>query len=121
MQYPVFPWILSDYTSKTLDLTNPSSYRDLSKVVFIFEHFIFTVSPIPYVAAFFRLNHMALYNLQPIGALTADRLKKFQERYSSFNDPVIPKFHYGSHYSSAGIVRFPYQLFIYLLSYLSML
>ncbi|KAM7508730.1 hypothetical protein LguiA_019183 [Lonicera macranthoides] len=106
MQYPVFPWILSDYTSKTLDLTNPSSYRDLSKVVFIFEHFIFTVSPIPYVAAFFRLNHMALYNLQPIGALTADRLKKFQERYSSFNDPVIPKFHYGSHYSSAGIVLY---------------
>lgn len=82
----------------------------------LFEHFIFTVSPIPYVAAFFRLNHITLYNLQPIGALTADRLKKFQERYSSFNDPVIPKFHYGSHYSSAGIVRFPYQLFIYLLS-----
>lgn len=32
MQYPVFPWILSDYSSKTLDLSSPSSYRDLSKV-----------------------------------------------------------------------------------------
>ncbi|XP_078427501.1 WD-40 repeat family protein / beige-like protein [Wolffia australiana] len=70
-QYPVFPWILSDYTSKCLDLTNPSSYRDLSK---------------------------------PVGALNPERLEKFIERYSSFDDPVIPKFHYGSHYSSAGIV-----------------
>ncbi|XP_015584318.2 BEACH domain-containing protein C2 [Ricinus communis] len=72
-QYPVFPWILSDYNSKSLDLSNPSSYRDLSK---------------------------------PVGALNPDRLKKFQERYSSFDDPVIPKFHYGSHYSSAGTVLY---------------
>ncbi|KAK1289926.1 hypothetical protein QJS10_CPB18g01551 [Acorus calamus] len=41
---------------------------------------------------------------EPVGALNPDRLKKFQERYSSFDDPVIPKFHYGSHYSSAGTV-----------------
>lgn len=72
-QYPVFPWILSDYSSKRLDLADPSSYRDLSK---------------------------------PVGALSADRLKKFQERYASFEDPVIPKFHYGSHYSSAGTVLY---------------
>ncbi|XP_029129254.1 BEACH domain-containing protein C2 isoform X2 [Cajanus cajan] len=72
-QYPVFPWILSDYSSQNLDLSNPSSYRDLSK---------------------------------PVGALNPDRLKKFQERYTSFDDPVIPKFHYGSHYSSAGTVLY---------------
>ncbi|KAL9228969.1 hypothetical protein vseg_004493 [Gypsophila vaccaria] len=72
-QYPVFPWILSDYSSKDLDLSNPSSYRDLSK---------------------------------PVGALNSERLKKYQERYSSFDDPVIPKFHYGSHYSSAGTVLY---------------
>ncbi|XP_077235133.1 WD-40 repeat family protein / beige-like protein [Tasmannia lanceolata] len=72
-QYPVFPWILADYSSKNLDLTDSSSFRDLSK---------------------------------PIGALNADRLEKFQERYSSFDDPVIPKFHYGSHYSSAGTVLY---------------
>lgn len=72
-QYPIFPWILADYSSETLDLGNPSTYRDLSK---------------------------------PIGALNPDRLKKFQERYSSFDDPIIPKFHYGSHYSSAGTVLY---------------
>lgn len=32
-QYPVFPWILADYTSKELDLENPSSFRDLSKPI----------------------------------------------------------------------------------------
>ncbi|XP_054839943.1 WD repeat- and FYVE domain-containing protein 4 [Eublepharis macularius] len=31
MQYPVFPWILADYHSQTLDLTNPCAFRDLSK------------------------------------------------------------------------------------------
>ncbi|KAE8672128.1 Beige-related and WD-40 repeat-containing protein isoform 2 [Hibiscus syriacus] len=72
-QYPVFPWILSDYSSKSLDLANPSVYRDLSK---------------------------------PVGALNPDRLKKFQERYANSNDPLIPKFHYDSHYSSAGSVLY---------------
>ncbi|MBA0769276.1 hypothetical protein Gotri_018023 [Gossypium trilobum] len=72
-QYPVFPWILSDYSSKSLDLSDPSAFRDLSK---------------------------------PVGALNPERLKKFQERYTSFDDPVIPKFHYGSHYSSAGTVLY---------------
>ncbi|KAJ8418170.1 hypothetical protein AAFF_G00138790 [Aldrovandia affinis] len=31
MQYPVFPWILADYESETLDLSNPATFRDLSK------------------------------------------------------------------------------------------
>ncbi|CAF3844508.1 unnamed protein product [Rotaria magnacalcarata] len=31
MQYPVFPWILADYDSKELNLTNPVTFRDLSK------------------------------------------------------------------------------------------
>jgi len=32
-QYPVFPWILADYTSEKLDLNNPAIYRDLSKPI----------------------------------------------------------------------------------------
>ncbi|XP_072483675.1 WD repeat- and FYVE domain-containing protein 4 isoform X2 [Notamacropus eugenii] len=31
MQYPVFPWILADYTSEVLNFTNPRTFRDLSK------------------------------------------------------------------------------------------
>ena len=32
-QYPVIPWVLSDYTSKTIDLNDFSVYRDLSKPI----------------------------------------------------------------------------------------
>jgi hypothetical protein len=31
MQYPVFPWVLADYDSAELDLSHPSTFRDLSK------------------------------------------------------------------------------------------
>jgi hypothetical protein len=72
-QYPVFPWVIADYTSRTLDLTNPATFRDLSK---------------------------------PVGALNQQRLAQFVERYNAFDDPVIPKFHYGSHYSNVGSVLF---------------
>eukprot|EP00897_Mesotaenium_endlicherianum_P004346 jgi/Mesen1/393/ME000010S_10847 len=72
-QYPVFPWVIADYTSAELDLTKPSTFRDLSK---------------------------------PMGALNPKRLERYTERYDGFVDPVIPKFHYGSHYSSAGIIAY---------------
>eukprot|EP01114_Cavostelium_apophysatum_P013271 TRINITY_DN3174_c0_g1_i1.p1 TRINITY_DN3174_c0_g1~~TRINITY_DN3174_c0_g1_i1.p1 ORF type:complete len:1478 (-),score=496.95 TRINITY_DN3174_c0_g1_i1:150-4583(-) len=72
-QYPVFPWVLQDYTSSSLDLNNPAIYRDLTK---------------------------------PIGALNESRLQGFVERYQNFDDPNIPKFHYGTHYSNAGGVLF---------------
>uniref|UniRef100_A0A3P8SL52 Neurobeachin-like protein 2 n=1 Tax=Amphiprion percula TaxID=161767 RepID=A0A3P8SL52_AMPPE len=32
-QYPVFPWVLCDYTSPELDLENPAVFRDLSKPI----------------------------------------------------------------------------------------
>ncbi|XP_056300146.1 neurobeachin-like protein 2 isoform X3 [Pseudoliparis swirei] len=32
-QYPVFPWILCDYTSPILDLEDPAVFRDLSKPI----------------------------------------------------------------------------------------
>eukprot|EP00211_Chloroparvula_japonica_P001331 CAMPEP_0119149810 /NCGR_PEP_ID=MMETSP1310-20130426/43880_1 /TAXON_ID=464262 /ORGANISM="Genus nov. species nov., Strain RCC2339" /LENGTH=581 /DNA_ID=CAMNT_0007141947 /DNA_START=75 /DNA_END=1817 /DNA_ORIENTATION=+ len=32
-QYPVFPWVVRDYTSRVLDLTNPDVFRDLSRPV----------------------------------------------------------------------------------------
>ncbi|XP_044260057.1 WD repeat and FYVE domain-containing protein 3 isoform X2 [Tribolium madens] len=31
MQYPVFPWILADYDSEELDLTDPMTFRDFTK------------------------------------------------------------------------------------------
>jgi hypothetical protein len=72
-QYPVFPWVLSNYkTDEIPNLKDKSNYRDLSK---------------------------------PMGALNPDRLKEFLERFRTFDDPMIPPFMYGSHYStSAGVV-----------------
>lgn len=32
-QYPVFPWILADYSSETLDLSDHRVYRDLAKPI----------------------------------------------------------------------------------------
>eukprot|EP00111_Clytia_hemisphaerica_P006851 TCONS_00019802-protein len=31
MQYPIFPWVLKDYTSQFLDLTDKNTFRDFSK------------------------------------------------------------------------------------------
>ena len=32
-QYPVFPWVLSNYEGQEFDLNNPNNYRDLSKPI----------------------------------------------------------------------------------------
>lgn len=32
-QYYIFPWILQDYTSDLLDISNPKIYRDLKKPI----------------------------------------------------------------------------------------
>lgn len=32
-QYPVFPWVLADYSSESLDFNKSSTFRDLSKPV----------------------------------------------------------------------------------------
>lgn len=32
-QYPIFPWVINDYTSPSLDLSDPQTFRDLSKPV----------------------------------------------------------------------------------------
>ena len=32
-QYPVFPWILTNYESDKLDVNDPTNYRDLSKPI----------------------------------------------------------------------------------------
>uniref|UniRef100_A0A8C5FE50 LPS responsive beige-like anchor protein n=1 Tax=Gadus morhua TaxID=8049 RepID=A0A8C5FE50_GADMO len=71
-QYPVFPWVITNYDSETLDLTLPSNFRDLSK---------------------------------PIGALNPKRAAFFSDRYESWEDEQVPKFHYGTHYSTSSFVQ----------------
>ncbi|ODV71734.1 Bph1p [Cyberlindnera jadinii NRRL Y-1542] len=73
-QYPVFPWVIADYTSEELDLTDPKSFRDFSKPM---------GAQTPQRAQQFRERYEALESLQ---------------------DDNSPPFHYGTHYSSAMIV-----------------
>ena len=73
-QYPVFPWVLADYASDELDLTNPKTFRDLSKPM---------GCQTPEREAEYR-----------------DRYATFAE----MGDHSFPAFHYGTHYSSAMIV-----------------
>mmetsp|Transcript_14923 Transcript_14923/g.60867 ORF Transcript_14923/g.60867 Transcript_14923/m.60867 type:complete len:2078 (+) Transcript_14923:1860-8093(+) len=81
-QYPVYPWVLRDYNSDQLDLSNRNTFRNLSKPM----------------------------GCQPsdeeVGVIgMSDREARFRERYDSWSDPDgIPPFHYGSHYSTTGIV-----------------
>ncbi|CAN6439603.1 unnamed protein product [Victoria cruziana] len=72
-QYPVFPWVVADYESDILDLSDAKIYRKLNK---------------------------------PMGCQTAEGEEEFRKRYENWDDPDVPKFHYGSHYSSAAIVLF---------------
>ena len=73
-QYPVFPWILADYTSDKIDLNDSRVYRDLSK-------------PIG------ALNPDRLAQL----------LERYNE-LEQFGFSENEKFLYGSHYSSPGVV-----------------
>lgn len=85
-QYPVFPWVLSDYTSATLDLTENKVYRDLSK-------------PIG------ALNEERISRLRK-------RCREMQEATTGFNgnknyiENKQPMFLYGTHYSTPAFVSF---------------
>ena len=81
MQYPIFPFVLSDYSSTTLDLSCLKSFRDLRR---------------------------------PISVQQKDKEEIYQKKYRGLAEelkvsheitcPGVGPYHYGSHYSNAGIV-----------------
>lgn len=73
-QYPVFPWVIADYTSEELDLADPRTFRDLSKPMGC--------------------------QTQEREREFRERYQTFAE----MGDSGTPAFHYGTHYSSAMIV-----------------
>jgi len=76
-QYPVFPWVLSDYTSSTLDLNDPGVFRDLSR-------------PIG------ALNEARLARFR----------ERYHEMACDPHPGSDPPFLYGTHYSCPGYVLF---------------
>ncbi|XP_061083889.1 lysosomal-trafficking regulator-like isoform X5 [Conger conger] len=83
MQYPVFPFILRDYTSDTLDLNDAAIYRNLSKPIAVQskEKEDRYVSNYKYLEEEFRRG-------------TADGCSM----------PPVQPYHYGCHYSNSGTV-----------------
>ncbi|CEG40322.1 Lysosomal trafficking regulator LYST and related BEACH and WD40 repeat proteins [Plasmopara halstedii] len=77
-QYPVFPWILRDYTSSNLDLNDSDAYRDLSKPIGALNEE--------------RLKYLkARYDMMPYGEKA---------------EGMPPPFLYGTHYSTPGYVLY---------------
>jgi len=127
-QYPVFPWILSYYPEMKVNLvptrkeSSASSGGDGSSSSgsgAIPTYRAVEVPPseadgeIEDIEAVIRAGpshpdtpHIFRDLTKPMGAINPERLEQVLERFHSFSDPNIPSFHYGSHYSNAGIVLF---------------
>lgn len=83
-QYPVFPWILSDYSSEVLDLSNPASYRDLSK-------------PMGLLGPKRSLQFQERFKTMTEFAAEAEEMGVHDES-------TPPPFFFGTHYSCSGYV-----------------
>jgi hypothetical protein len=81
MQYPVFPFVLADYTSARLDLANPAVYRNFERPMAVQD----------------KKNEQHYIN-------TYNYLK--QELQTGMHSMYLNQepFHYGSHYSNSGTV-----------------
>lgn len=82
MQYPVFPFVLQNYSSMTLDLNNSHSFRDLSR-------------PMP-----IQDRKMESFYIQNYNTLLEECSKNSDSGFFH-----LSPYHYGSHYSNTGMVR----------------
>lgn len=85
-QYPVFPWVVSDYTSEDLDLNDPETFRNLNV-------------PMGCIGGKRKVQFVERYNMMTELNNTTD---EEDGRDSIENIP----FHYGTHYSCAGYVLY---------------
>ncbi|ESO05164.1 hypothetical protein HELRODRAFT_111169 [Helobdella robusta] len=80
-QYPVFPWVLSDYKSSTLNLDDPNVYRDLA------------------------------WPIGAVNPRHREQLRDKYESLSDNSSDASDRFHYGTHYSNpAGVMHYLVRL-----------
>lgn len=86
-QYPIYPWVLSDYVSESIDPRDHRVHRDLSLPMGI---------------------------VSGVSESADARRRVAEERYHSMQelaDPNMPPFHYGTHYSTnAGVLYYLLRL-----------
>lgn len=104
MQYPIFPWILADYDSEELDLTDSSTFRDFSKPMG-------AQSPerlLQFKKRYRKSIHVGItiYTWWKHSSCLNGNYCFTHRRYKEWDDPhgETPPYHYGTHYSSAMIV-----------------
>uniref|UniRef100_A0A7E4VZY1 Non-specific serine/threonine protein kinase n=1 Tax=Panagrellus redivivus TaxID=6233 RepID=A0A7E4VZY1_PANRE len=85
MQYPVFPFILANYTAPVLDLNMVASYRDLSRPMAIQKKSM---------EEFYVRNYEQLHE------------ESHQEDVEQFTTASFGAYHYGSHYSNTGVIAY---------------
>mgnify|MGYP000216635965 CR=1 FL=1 len=78
-QYPVFPWVLADYDSPTLNLGDPATFRDLRK----------------------PMGALSSKRAQSFRDRYVD-----SQVHSDLRPDGEPRFHYGTHYTSPAVVLF---------------
>ncbi|XP_037934809.1 lysosomal-trafficking regulator isoform X2 [Teleopsis dalmanni] len=78
MQYPVFPWVLSNYTAELLDLTNLNNFRKLEKPIAVQNE----ENEQHYISNYNYLNN----SMTNMGSM------------------ILKPYHYSSHYSNSGTV-----------------
>ena len=81
----MFPFILSNYNQPLVDLTSPSSYRELSRPMAIQDR---------------GMEHVYQRNYQSL----MDEWERQNASRNSFSSVRFGAYHYGSHYSNTGIV-----------------
>ncbi|CAL1269910.1 unnamed protein product [Larinioides sclopetarius] len=97
MQYPVFPFILADYTSSYLNLLDSTVYRNFEKPVAV-QH--------KYREKFYKDTYDLLKE-QSCGPFSTAEL------------PISGPYHYGSHYSNSGtVLHFLIRLLPYTYSFI---
>ena len=86
------PWVVSDYTSPTLDLSDPATFRDLSRPIGALN---------PRRLSDFQQRFRELKQMQAAGVAQA-------AKHGNALPPLpdMPPFLYGCHYSSPGYVVF---------------
>ncbi|GIQ81794.1 hypothetical protein KIPB_002812 [Kipferlia bialata] len=90
-QYPVFPWLISD--------GDPDTQTD-------YEGLTSYLKACAYEPDMRRETHTLRELRKPIGAIGEERAERFRERFREAEgmDPDMRPFHYGTHYSSSGVV-----------------
>ena len=99
MQYPIFPFILSDYISSSIDLNSPSVFRFELLLVYLKKFYSRNLSK-PMAIQNAKMESVYSQNYQCL----AEEFEKQKKNLTQFSSVRFGPYHYGSHYSNTGIV-----------------